>query len=234
MKWISHGGGSVVILEVIAKGAEATLYKELWNDIVVVRKQRLPKKYRHPQLDNYIRRTRTVTEAKLMFEARKLGVPTPTIYDVDIDNCIIRMEYITGTRLREYMDDIIHSSKYEVLTKIFETLGIYAGRLHTNGIAHGDLTTSNVIVSDSTLVLIDFGLGTYAKDLESHGVDIHLLLRSLESTHYSIASICFKHFIKGYSREVGEEYANKVVERVHEIRARARYVEERIRKRDFI
>ena len=40
------------------------------------------------------------------------------------------------------------------------------GKLHTSGIIHGDLTTSNMLLreNDGTCVLIDFGLATFYKD----------------------------------------------------------------------
>lgn len=218
------------VVKVLAKGAEAVLYLVEWLGLRAVKKERIPKKYRHPHLDEYIRRSRTVTEAKLLAEAKKLGVPVPTLYDVYPEKFTLWMEYLEGPRLREYMETLLRAHQYEIVAEIFRKLGRYAAQLHTAGMVHGDLTTSNVILVDTTEpYLIDFGLGSFSRDLEEHGVDVHLMLRSLESVHYSVAETCFKNFMKGYSEVSGEEYARKVLAKVREIRSRARYVEERVR-----
>ncbi len=56
----------------IAQGAEAKIF--LIKDKIV--KDRTPKKYRHPQLDNQLRRRRTKSEAKLLTKATEL-INTP-------------------------------------------------------------------------------------------------------------------------------------------------------------
>ncbi len=63
----------------LAMGAEATI--ELRDGMVI--KKRLPKGYRLEALDNLIRRDRTRTEARLISESRRNGVPTPIIYDIE-------------------------------------------------------------------------------------------------------------------------------------------------------
>ena len=45
-------------MQLIGHGAEAKVYKLLKEDRVVVVKQRLPKKYRHPELDRKINESR--------------------------------------------------------------------------------------------------------------------------------------------------------------------------------
>lgn len=43
-------------------------------------------------------------------------------------------------------------------------MGFLIFRLHQQGIIHGDLTTSNMILKDNKLYLIDFGL-SYIKSI---------------------------------------------------------------------
>ena len=80
----------------IKKGAEATLYLSGWHGRKVIMKKRLPKKYRLPKLDEQIKTYRTNHEPQLMHEAKRAGVPTPTIFLVDIKDATIIMEFIEG------------------------------------------------------------------------------------------------------------------------------------------
>jgi Kae1-associated kinase Bud32 len=57
-------------------------------------KKRFVKKYRPKILDEQIRVYRTIHEPQLMHEAKKAGVPTPTIFLVDVKNAIIIMEFV--------------------------------------------------------------------------------------------------------------------------------------------
>ena len=104
------------------------------------------------------------------------------------------------------------------------------GRLHGAGIVHGDLTTSNMIVSgDGRIFLLDFGLGSYSWESEDMGVDLLLMKRALNSTHYRIADECFQTFAEGYRGELGREKASSNLRKIIEIERRGRYVERSLR-----
>jgi Kae1-associated kinase Bud32 len=75
----------------LARGAEAVVILEESRVI----KERIPKNYRLKDLDERIRKERTRAEARLISEARRGGVPTPIIYD--IQDFIIEMQYIEGS-----------------------------------------------------------------------------------------------------------------------------------------
>jgi len=209
--------------EVIGIGAEAILIKAKLYSFTVIKKVRVPKSYRDPAFDELIRYNRTVMETKIMIEAKALGIPCPSVIEVDPHEGLIVMDYIDGPRL----SDILNKLRRSHLGRIFYTVGKYIGKLHENGIIHGDLTTSNMILHNDTVYLIDFGLSYYSHQLEDKGVDMHLFLRALESTHYSLSKFLFDKVIKGYSEVIGENEANKVIEKVKEIRIRGRYVKER-------
>jgi TP53 regulating kinase-like protein len=205
----------------IKKGAEANLYLEKWHDREVIIKQRLPKKYRIPQLDLMIRSQRTVHEPNIIHKAKEAGVPTPTIFMVDVAEATIIMEFVEGKQIKEILDQV---SSEESL-QLSHLIGKMIGRLHKNGIIHGDLTTSNMILTpEGKVVFIDFGLSERSKELEPNGVDLHLMKRALQSTHYKHAKECFKAVIKGYTEVVGEEKAQKVTKKIQEIEKRGRYV----------
>ena len=208
----------------IKKGAEANLYLENWHGKKVIIKERIPKKYRLPVLDERIRTYRTVHEPQLMHEAKKAGVPTPTIYMVDLAKKSIIMEYVEGKQVKRILNQLSAKERIELCRKI----GTLIGRLHKNGIIHGDLTTSNMILtSNGKIYFVDFGLGEFSKELEARGVDLHLMKRALQSTHYLFAEESFNAVLEGYAEAVGEVEAKKVLEKIREIELRGRYIAER-------
>ena len=208
----------------IKKGAEANLYLENWHGKKVIIKERIPKKYRLPVLDERIRTYRTVHEPQLMHEAKKAGVPTPTIYMVDLAKKSIIMEYVEGKQVKRILNQLSAKERIKLCRKI----GILIGRLHKNGIIHGDLTTSNMILtSNGKIYFVDFGLGEFSKELEARGVDLHLMKRALQSTHYLFAEESFNAVLEGYAEAVGEVEAKKVLEKIREIELRGRYIAER-------
>ena len=107
-------------------------------------------------------------------------------------------------------------------------IGELIGRLHLNDIVHGDLTTSNMILTSSgKVVFVDFGLGEKTVELEQKGVDLHLLKRVFQSTHFSYLEECFNAVLEGYSKIVGKEKLKKVLVKIREIESRGRYISER-------
>ncbi|MEM1537634.1 MAG: Kae1-associated kinase Bud32 [Candidatus Nezhaarchaeales archaeon] len=210
-------GGSFLL----KKGAEAYLYLEDWYGLKVIAKRRVIKSYRVPSLDLELRRYRTIHEAQLISSAKTLGIPVPTIYEVNIPETTIVMEYIPGLTLKQ----LITTCDEHWRLQLFKEVGSLIAKLHLNGIVHGDLTTSNMILSDTNrkVFLIDFGLGEYSKSIEARGVDLHLMLRALESTHPTVARKCFDYVMQGY-QEVAADLAPLVLKRVQDIRRRGRYV----------
>jgi len=208
----------------IKKGAEARLYLAEWHGRKVIVKMRFPKKYRPLELDEQIRVYRTAHESQLIHEAKLAGVPTPTIFLVDISNAAITMEFIEGNQVKQLLDKISTEERKKLCIKLGELIG----KLHGQGVIHGDLTTSNMILNaDDKVFLVDFGLGEKSIELEAKGVDLHLMRRALQSTHYKFAEECFQNVIDGYSKVRGAEETTKVLEKIKQIERRGRYVAER-------
>src|SRR4030066_992853 len=216
--------GEVKAKAVLKKGAEATLYLAPWHGRNVIIKARLPKKYRPAKLDNQIRTYRTVHEPQLVSEAKKAGVPTPTIFLVDVKNSVIVMEFIEGKQVKQLLGSLSPNRREELCVKIGELIG----KLHAHGVIHGDLTTSNMILnSDGKIFLVDFGLGEKNSELEAKGVDLHLMKRALRSTHSQFAEDCYRSVINGYGTVVGSREQQSILEKIREIERRGRYVAER-------
>ena len=210
--------------KLLKKGAEATLYLADWHEKRVVIKARFPKQYRPEELDSKIRGYRTAHEPQLINEAKKAGVPTPTIFLVDMKNASITMEFVEGKQVKQVLRDVSNKEKQELCFRIGEIIG----KMHKNGVVHGDLTTSNMILSgEGKIFLVDFGLGEKNGELEARGVDLHLMKRALQSTHYQIASACFEYVVKGYRTVLGAKYTENVLEKIKEIERRGRYVAEK-------
>jgi TP53 regulating kinase-like protein len=208
----------------IKKGAEASLYLEYWNNRKVIMKRRHPKKYRIPELDLLIRSQRTLHEPNIIHNAKEAGVPTPTIFMVDVADSNIIMEFVEGKQIKEVLDAVSKEERMNVCKIIGELIG----RLHGNGIIHGDLTTSNMILTPyGKVVFVDFGLSERSIELEPMGVDLHLMKRTLQSTHYKYAKECFKAVMDGYEEALGKEDTKKVRVKIREIEKRGRYVADR-------
>jgi TP53 regulating kinase-like protein len=216
--------GNAKLSTLIKKGAEANLYLAEWHDRKVIIKKRLPKKYRPPRLDEQIRTYRTVHEPQLIHGAKQAGVPTPLVYQVNVKEATIIMEFIEGKQVKELLNGQSEKKRKHVCTGI----GRAIGRLHKNGIIHGDLTTSNMILDpEERIVFVDFGLGEKTDDLEAKAVDLHLMKRALQSTHYRVAQDCFNAVIDGYSSVLGLEKTKEVLGKIEEIERRGRYVADR-------
>lgn len=208
-------------MKLLKRGAEAELYLIDWFGYKAIKKIRIAKSCRVKVLDEYLRSYRTLNEAKLLINVKKVGVPVPTVFDVNINEYSITMEFIDGILLR----DLLFKLNIMKIKELFTIIGTTVGKMHSNGFFHGDLTTSNIIVVDDSIFLIDFGLGGFSREIEVLGVDIHLMLRALESTHHEISTQCFEYFKDGYARHF---YRYKeVFNKVGEIRKRGRYVIER-------
>ena len=135
-----------------------------------VQKYRLPKAYRHSELDATLQRERTTGEARLTAEARAAGVPTPLVWDVELDTATIHFQHVGETDLAE-----------RLTPEAVETVGHHLATLHEAGLVHGDPTTRNVRVGDRVW-LIDFGLGFHTGHVEDYAMDLHVLRQSLGAT----------------------------------------------------
>ena len=124
--------------QIISQGAEAII--ELNNKVIT--KNRVPKSYRLPILDEKLRKQRTKKESKLIEKAGRI-IPTPNLINVDEKNKKIEMQYIEGKKLSNSLDNLKNS------IEICKLIGQNIAKLHDADIIHGDLTTSNMIYVDT-------------------------------------------------------------------------------------
>ena len=199
----------------LKRGAEAELRRTTYLGREAVEKSRVPKGYRLPALDEELRRARIRTEARLMGDARRAGVPVPILYDIDLLENRLVMEFVDGPTAKAVLDKGGRPAM-GVCRRIGETIA----RLHAADIVHGDLTTSNMILQGGRLVMIDFSLGERTRSVESRGVDLRLLKEALTSAH-ARGPEYFEAVARAYRRRYPK--AAEVLAKVTEIEERGRY-----------
>ncbi len=216
--------------QVLRKGAEATLVKGTWLGSEAVFKIRARKAYRHPVLDEKLRRERTVGEARVLGTLLQAGIPVPCLLEVNVKECFLVMEFVPGQRLKDAIPDL---EKGTWLEDVMERVGYHVAGIHEINYIHGDITTSNIIYDKGNFKLIDFGLARHTTNVEDKAVDLHLFKRVLTSTHAHFFDRMFPPFMAGYKKRAAEKQVNDsckhVLDRMEKIQTRGRYVEKRKR-----
>jgi Kae1-associated kinase Bud32 len=193
-------------MQPLASGAEAVIYYEEKDGVRRIIKERVPKAYRHAQLDEELRKSRTRREASIL---RKLPIPGPKFIETDNTKRIV-MAYVEGKQVKELLDG------EPALARL---IGERLARLHDADIIHGDLTTSNMIFHEGELFFIDFGLSFVSAQAEDKAVDIHLFKQAIESKHYSVQEAAYDKFLEGYA--ASRNYV-AVLERLKSVERRGR------------
>ena len=204
-------------MKLFKKGAEADLYKTKWQNSKAILKIRKAKNYRDPSLDSRIRKQRTIKESMMASFVKSFGIPTPLIYFVNLKTTSIMMQEIPGRP--------VHDLPESKIIELSKEIGKLVGMLHKNGVMHGDLTTSNFILFQNTVFVIDFGLSQNTIKPEDHAVDLRLIKEILNSAHAKIMIPSWKNFLYGYKSVVGNSYHAKITKLVSDIESRGRYAE---------
>ena len=197
-------------MNLIAQGAEAKLFL----DKKIVLKQRFEKTYRHPIIDEMLRKQRTRKEARLLEKLQAMSFPSPRLSDFDDHKMEIRMQEIKGPLLKNVLN--------ERPAELSREIGRRIAQLHNHDIIHGDLTTSNMILDTQNRInFIDFGLSFTSERIEDKAVDLHLFKQALESKHYLIFEDCFREALEAYREQA--ENAGEVIERLEKVEGRGRH-----------
>ncbi len=200
-------------MKLIAQGAEAKLFKD--NAIII--KERLEKAYRHPELDESLRKFRTRREAKLLHKLEELQFPAPHLREFSDKRMSIVMDFIPGETLKEVL-----KQKEVDFQHLAKEVGEKVGKLHQADIIHSDLTTSNMIKHEESgkVTFIDFGLSFFSEKVEDKAVDLFLLERALESAHYDLYPEIFHRVLEGYN--LTNPDADAVLQRLEAVQKRGR------------
>ena len=213
--------------EIISQGAEAILYKTIINDKEMIIKHRFPKSYRDPTLDKTLNKKRATNEMKILQKMNELQIPSPHLYYSQ--NLDIIMEFIHGDTLKKYINDNQTKNENQETNQhytqecfdVMISLGKTIGKIHSLGYIHGDLTTSNFMITKETMeiVIIDFGLTMKSETTENRAVDLYVLERALLCTHYHSDDL-FNAILNGYRESFDK--AEEVLKHLNEVRLRGR------------
>lgn len=110
---------------------------------------------------------------------------------------------------------------------LMRSIGSALGKLHAASITHGDLTTSNMMLSPTSsgekelaLVLIDFGLSAQATMPEHYAVDLYVLERAFASTHPGSKAL-FDLVLESYAAAIPKKWPG-IESKLKEVRLRGR------------
>jgi TP53 regulating kinase and related kinases len=172
----------------------------------------------------------------------------PAVYALDETNGWMMIEWIEGEvvriRLNEWLKrrkdgGIAEGVDDGELVELMGRVGSAVGRMHSVGIVHGDLTTSNLMLRpwgregmnedaaaarvekglDGEIILIDFGLASQSSHDEDRAVDLYVLERAFGSTHPR-AERLFKEVLSAYGKSF--KGANVVLKKLEDVRMRGR------------
>jgi len=213
-------------MELITKGAESNLYKD--GEILI--KERIKKEYRIREIDEKLRKKRTLGESRILKKLKKEGVNVPDIVKVDEQNFKIFMKFISGNLMKDI--EVKDEKDKENLTAIAKQLGRQIAKMHCLNVIHNDLTTSNIIISndkenkEKKVHIIDFGLSFTSQRDEDKATDLVVLEHSLNATGFGFL---FDDIVAGYKEEYEKsklfQKASQIFQRFEAVKKRVRYFE---------
>ena len=202
-------------MKLLKKGAEADIYQTQWHSSKAILKIRKIKNYRNSTLDSKIRKHRTIKESQILHQVKSVGISCPLVYFVNLKNSSIIMQEIPGIP--------VHDLPNPKIITLSKDIGKIVGLIHKNGIMHGDLTTSNFLLYQNHVYVIDFGLSQNTTKPEDHAVDLRLIKEILNSAHAQIMESSWKNFLIGYKSVVQANVYFKILKLVSDIESRGRY-----------
>lgn len=235
----------------LSQGAEARIWKIPANDTEAakVAKERFSKAYRHPVLDEKLTKARCKAEGRILEKCRNPKNQDSPVIDVPkvfrTEPPILYLEFIEGVTVREYLEEhiLVKSDipdKEDELKRLALQIGTIIGKLHNLGCIHGDLTTSNMMLRDTSrkrtkpneeeaarfknnkpIALIDFGLAKSTTSAEERAVDLYVLERALTSTHPKLPETFFETLLETY-KPLLEHKAEATIQRLEQVRLRGR------------
>lgn len=157
-----------------------------------------------------------------MTKARKFGINTPYVLFVDYENRKIYMQYVANSmKMRDFLNkdppeqsssffifSFFHTFLLLEILEIMDKIGQILAKMHDIDLIHGDLTTSNILITKSIteqshiLYFIDFGLSYQRNTIEDKAVDLYVLERAFLSSHPNMEKEVYFFFYKTKNKRV--------------------------------
>ncbi|KAF1776596.1 Serine/threonine-protein kinase Bud32 [Phytophthora cactorum] len=232
--------------QLISQGAEAKVFETDFAGRACIVKERVKKSYRLPVLDKKLSHRRLVQEARCILKCRRAGVLTPVIFLVDEDNSRLYLEKIEGGSLKDYLRRayklgivainavaLYRSTESDGASQVWDKalkkayhIGEAIAKMHDADIVHGDLTTSNMMLSsdDATVVreewtMIDFGLANSQPLPEDKAVDLYVMERAFASTHVN-SEVLVEEVLRAYRAK--SRRSDAIFQKLSQVRLRGR------------
>ena len=193
------------------RGAESSVQNTVFHEFRAVRKTRIAKSYRNPELDAMIRGSRMKREISMLVAMQREGIPVPSVFSADTEKLEFTMEKIGGKSLN--ISPIRRKETAHDLGKII-------GKMHSVSMCHGDLTMNNIIIHMGKPVLIDPSMGTLSGLLQDMAYDLRLLKESADA-FLENGDEFFALFIESY-RECFSR-GTEVIKEMDKVEKRRRY-----------
>lgn len=176
----------------------------------------------------------------MLLKCAKEGVRVPAVLGVSWEEGWVAQEWIGGGSVKEAVRGRSTEGSdggQGELRDLMRRIGRAVGKLHGVGVVHGDLTTSNMMLSPEEgtieeeeegkkgglageIVLIDFGLAAQTVQEEDRAVDLYVLERAFGSTHPREEGM-FGEVLEGY-REAFPKGSKGTLRRLEDVRMRGR------------
>lgn len=201
-----------------------------------------------------------LAEARVLLKCAREGVAVPAVLGVGCEEGWVAVEWVEGGTVKEAVrgrgvgstevgDGEGHGEGEEMMRDLMRRIGAAVGKLHSVGVVHGDLTTSNMMLrrgksSPATetdkagqgedgkagkvtgtaalageIVLIDFGLAVQTVQEEDRAVDLYVLERAFGSTHPREEGM-FGELLEGY--RLAFKGSKGTLRRLEDVRMRGR------------
>lgn len=151
-----------------------------------------------------------------------------------VEGEVVRVALNRWLKRRKAEGKTMDDEGQEKVLRLMTMVGTAVGTMHSVGVVHGDLTTSNLMLRptaqgeanghveddlDGEIVLIDFGLASQSTQDEDRAVDLYVLERAFGSTHPGTEAL-FGEVLRAY----GESFkgAKPTLKKLEDVRMRGR------------
>lgn len=212
------------------QGAESLLYHTtfLTPTTECALKVRPSKPWRHEILDKRLTKQRILAESRVLVKCSQstASPAVPAVLGMDWEKGWLALEWIEGRTVKAAIRERDISLGDEGLKEMMMRVGEAVAKLHSIGVVHGDLTTSNLMLRGNSegmegeIVVIDFGLAGQSVQEEERAVDLYVLERAFGSTHPREEGF-FEVVLEGYVKGSGK-WGKGVMRRLEDVRMRGR------------